>query len=67
MGLHVGRVYADRDDLLGETVNVAARLERLAETGGICVSGQLRKYVRGCSEPPRPGHAASNTCGEGVG
>ena len=38
IGLHVGHVYPDGDDLLGETVNIAARLESLAYPGGVCLS-----------------------------
>jgi adenylate cyclase len=42
IGLHVGRVYPDGQNLLGETINIAARLERLATPGGVCISGQIR-------------------------
>ena len=42
IGLHVGRVYPDGLNLLGETINIAARLERLAAPGSVCISGQIR-------------------------
>lgn len=42
IGLHVGRVSPDGRNLLGETINIAARLERLALPGSVCISGQIR-------------------------
>jgi adenylate cyclase len=47
VGLNVGDVIIDRGDMWGEGVNVAARLEALAQPGGICVSGRLHEDVRG--------------------
>lgn len=46
IGVHVGDVVASGDDLLGDGVNVAARVEQLAEPGGICVSGIVHEHVR---------------------
>ena len=38
MGLHIGEIYNRGDDVLGEGVNIAARMEGQAEPGGICMS-----------------------------
>src|SRR6516164_6893507 len=37
VGINVGDVLADGDDILGDSVNIAARLEGIAESGGICL------------------------------
>jgi len=41
IGVNLGEVIVDRGEIYGEGVNVAARLESLAEPGGICVSGTV--------------------------
>jgi adenylate cyclase len=46
IGIHVGDVVVDGDDLLGDAVNVAARLEGIAESGGICISEDAYRQVR---------------------
>jgi class 3 adenylate cyclase len=47
IGLHLGDVIVDGDDLYGDAVNVADRLEAQAPTGGIVVSGTVREAVAG--------------------
>jgi class 3 adenylate cyclase len=47
MGINVGDIIIDGNDMWGDGVNVAARLEALAEPGGICVSGRVQEDVRG--------------------
>ena len=46
MGVHLGEVIEELDDIHGEGVNLAARLEALAEPGSICVSGDVYNQVR---------------------
>jgi adenylate cyclase len=47
MGLNVGDVVVEDGDIFGDGVNVAARLEGLAEPGGICVSARVQEDVAG--------------------
>src|SRR5215469_4769118 len=47
IGLHQGDVVAEGGDLLGDGVNVAARLEALADAGGICISARVREDAAG--------------------
>jgi adenylate cyclase len=46
MGINIGDIIKDGRDIFGDGVNVAARLEALAEPGGICVSRMVRDQVR---------------------
>ena len=47
IGIHLGDVVVESDDLLGDGVNIAARLEGIAEPGGICLSGDAYRQVKG--------------------
>jgi adenylate cyclase len=47
IGVHQGDIVIESGDILGDGVNVAARLEGLAEPGGICVSGRVQEDVAG--------------------
>ena len=46
IGINVGDVFVEGDDLLGDGVNIAARLEGLAPAGGICISGSTFEQVK---------------------
>jgi class 3 adenylate cyclase len=45
IGINLGEVVVEGDDLFGDGVNVAARLQALVEPGGICISGKVRDEV----------------------
>src|SRR5438067_276230 len=45
IGVHLGDVIVDGTNLFGDGVNIAARLEALAEPGGICLSGAVRDQI----------------------
>jgi TolB-like protein/class 3 adenylate cyclase len=47
IGIHLGDVLIEGDDILGDGVNIAARLEGIAEPGGICISDDAFRQVRG--------------------
>ena len=47
IGVNLGEVMEDRDDIFGEGVNLAARIQELAEPGGICLSSAVYEQVTG--------------------
>ena len=46
IGIHVGDVIFDDNDIFGDGVNIAARLEGIAEPGGICLSDDAQRQIR---------------------
>ena len=47
IGVHLGDELIEGDDILGDRVNIAARLEGIAEPNGICISEDAFRQVRG--------------------
>ena len=47
IGVNLGDVLIEGDDIVGDGVNIAARLEGIAEPGGVCTSGSAYDHVRG--------------------
>ncbi|HEY1454295.1 MAG TPA: adenylate/guanylate cyclase domain-containing protein [Roseiarcus sp.] len=47
IGVNLGDVLIDGEDILGDGVNISARLEGICEPGGICISGSAYDHVRG--------------------
>src|SRR6516164_6454439 len=45
MGVNLGDVIVEPEDIFGDGVNIAARLEALAKPGGICISGTVRDHI----------------------
>src|SRR4030088_467050 len=52
IGVNVGDIVVEDGDIFGDGVNIAARLEGLAEPGGICVSGRVQEDVVGRLDLP---------------
>jgi TolB-like protein/Tfp pilus assembly protein PilF len=50
IGINLGDVIGEGSDIYGDGVNIAARLEKLAEPGGICVSAKVYEEIRGKTE-----------------
>ncbi len=47
MGIHLGDVIVEGEDIFGDGVNLAARLEGLAEPGGLCISDDVQRQIDG--------------------
>ena len=47
IGIHLGDIIIADDDIFGDGVNIAVRLEGIAEPGGICISDDAHRQVRG--------------------
>lgn len=47
IGIHVGDIIFDEGDIFGDGVNIAARLEGIADPGGVCLSDDAQRQVRG--------------------
>jgi TolB-like protein/class 3 adenylate cyclase len=47
IGIHVGDIIIDENDIFGDGVNIAARLEGIAQPGGVCISDDTHRQIRG--------------------
>jgi adenylate cyclase len=47
IGIHIGDIIIDDNDIFGDGVNIAARLEGIADPGGICISDDAHRQIRG--------------------
>jgi adenylate cyclase len=47
IGIHLGDIIIDDNDIFGDGVNIAARLEAIAEPGGVCISDDAHRQIRG--------------------
>jgi class 3 adenylate cyclase len=61
IGINLGDVIIDGDDIYGDGVNIAARLEALSEPGGICISRVVRDQIRDKLPLPVRGHGRAES------
>ena len=61
IGINLGDVIVERERLYGDGVNIAARLESLADGGGICLSGTAYDQIEWCSLEPAAGLAGAGS------
>jgi class 3 adenylate cyclase len=61
IGINVGDIIIDGDDIFGDGVNVAARVENECEPGGVCLSGSAFEQVRGKADFAFGGFAKRHT------
>ena len=61
IGVHVGDVVVQPDDLFGDGVNIAARLQALAPPGGVCISGAVSTPNYQASRPRKTGGLGDRT------
>ena len=47
IGIHLGDIIFDDNDIFGDGVNIAARLEGMAQPGGVCISDDTHRQIRG--------------------
>jgi len=47
IGIHIGDIISEDNDIFGDGVNIAVRIEGIARTGGVCISDDAHKQVRG--------------------
>jgi class 3 adenylate cyclase len=66
IGVHIGDVLIEGDDILGDGVNIAARLEGIAEPGGICISEDAFRQVRGKVEAANCRSGTGRSAGPGT-
>ena len=52
VGIHVGDIIIDENDIFGDGVNIAARLEGIADPGGVCISDDAYRQIRSKVDVP---------------